>query len=332
MIKIDKPIDTIAIFITTKCNLECKYCYIKKTNIDMSLETAKNSVILLSNSPGRSKELHFFGGEPLLRFNFIKKIVEFSKSIDNKIKFKITTNATLLDKEIIGFLKSNNFDIVLSIDGMEETNNFSRINKEKIGVFDDIMKSIELIKKNKIDFSVSCVVHPVQSKNIFNNLNFLMKLGAKDIHISPAVMIAWDEEDSERYVWENKKFTRFLRQNREGYKSNFIFDSENEEHQNDKAYCPLTKELSITPRGDITLCPVFMRFAVMPKRFVIGNVNAGFNQRYRDCKYNEYSKTCHNCFSKNYCHKFCQVYDIKNQTPVCKLNSKIIKELKNENT
>jgi len=99
-----KQID-VWLHITNRCNFSCSYCYIKKTNEEMSRETAYLAIDNLAKSAllhGKSGvRLKFTGGEPLLRFSFIKDLVEYSKSCKYKgvnFTFHILTNGTLLSK------------------------------------------------------------------------------------------------------------------------------------------------------------------------------------------------------------------------------------------
>lgn len=54
----------------------------------------------------------FYGGEPLLEFDLIKKCVEYleDKVKDKVIHFLITTNGTLLKDEILNYLIEKSFE------------------------------------------------------------------------------------------------------------------------------------------------------------------------------------------------------------------------------
>jgi uncharacterized protein len=77
---------SLALNLTNNCNLGCEYCYARQGKYDnpgevMSFETARNSVDLLINSVhnnnGSKLTIGFFGGEPLLEFDLIEKIVAY---------------------------------------------------------------------------------------------------------------------------------------------------------------------------------------------------------------------------------------------------------------
>jgi uncharacterized protein len=91
----------------------------------MSLQVAQDALNWISNNAegNKKKSIFFFGGEPMLRFDdLIKPLVE--KNPD--FQYSITTNGSLLTKERIDFLAKNNFSVMLSMDGNEETQNYNR--------------------------------------------------------------------------------------------------------------------------------------------------------------------------------------------------------------
>lgn len=84
----------------------------------MSLKTAKKAVdFYFKNSNNCNHQISFIGGEPLLKFNLIKKIVEYIKTFNNKVSFTIITNGSLLKEDILNYLIENMFHITISFDG-----------------------------------------------------------------------------------------------------------------------------------------------------------------------------------------------------------------------
>ena len=62
------------------------------------------------------QEINFYGGEPLLEFEKIKKIVNLVKTINPAISFSMTTSGSLLNEKTCDFLISNNFKLAVSLD------------------------------------------------------------------------------------------------------------------------------------------------------------------------------------------------------------------------
>lgn len=109
--------------ITTKCNLNCKYC-ISNSNMSGDYGLSTEKAIEIINQLGRIgvNRLDFTGGEPLVRKD-LKELIKCSK--DNNINTIVTTNTLLLNDENIEWLKLADL-VQISIDGPESIHNFQR--------------------------------------------------------------------------------------------------------------------------------------------------------------------------------------------------------------
>ena len=125
------PIKSMCLNIAHDCNLRCEYCFAAKGDFGrgrclMSEEVALSAIdFLIANSGSRHNlELDFFGGEPLMNFDTVKKTVEYARSIEKKhnknFRFTITTNGLNLNDEIIEFINREMSNVVLSLDGRRE--------------------------------------------------------------------------------------------------------------------------------------------------------------------------------------------------------------------
>jgi len=107
--------------ITKDCNLECKYCTSRGAG-DMPEDVAIRAVRLLFNSRSEAKRsavIAFYGGEPLLRFDMIETVVGFVEDSGQNAhcRFSVTTNGSLIDKNIAKFLSAHDFTVSVSYDG-----------------------------------------------------------------------------------------------------------------------------------------------------------------------------------------------------------------------
>jgi uncharacterized protein len=71
----------------------------------------------------------FYGGEPLLNFETIKRIVSYAKELYQNwsLTFTMTTNATLLDQQMIDYIIEKDFLIYVSLDGPRENHDSKRL-------------------------------------------------------------------------------------------------------------------------------------------------------------------------------------------------------------
>lgn len=159
-------VPTLEILITSECNLRCKYCFEDKENKN-NLDVDKLIDILRWGTPQTS--VYIFGGEPLANINGLEKLLNYFKEEDrlfgnDKEKLisscrGITTNGTLIKKNR-KFIKENNIDCQISIDGCEDSCN-SRVFPNGKPAFDKIKESIDFCNENKINYSM----HGVFSKD-----------------------------------------------------------------------------------------------------------------------------------------------------------------------
>jgi uncharacterized protein len=131
------PLQSMVMNLTNQCNLSCKYCYEfgedKLATPEgkpkfMDWDTAKGSVDYFFKDSGDRSTVHitFFGGETLMNFPLLKRVVEYARTRaaedGRSIDFSLTTNATLLSPAIIDFLAANEIGVTVSIDGPPEMN------------------------------------------------------------------------------------------------------------------------------------------------------------------------------------------------------------------
>jgi len=113
--------------VTDECNFHCRYCIQKKRGGPMDLQIVGKALDLFHPffKPGCS--LSFSGGEPLLAFPSIRSIVkriEIAEANSRKgITYSLSTNGSLLDDEVLGFLDHHHFTLLLSFDGLAQEMN-----------------------------------------------------------------------------------------------------------------------------------------------------------------------------------------------------------------
>lgn len=149
------------IFETTRaCNLNCLYCSYNgnykyhrvHSSERLTLTTARKGIDylykLFGNRNKKKINFGFYGGEPLLEFETIKKIVDHAliRFAGWDVSFNITTNAVHLTNEMIEFLISHKFDMTVSLDGPKKNHDAKRKLKNGSGTFDAVMDNLSGIK------------------------------------------------------------------------------------------------------------------------------------------------------------------------------------------
>ena len=123
--------ESVGLLMTYRCNLNCKYCYIKsKRNKDMSLEMAKTILEPFLMKQAGPVDITFMGGETLMAINVIKPLVEWAKQNkwNRKYRFLGSTNGTLLNDELKQWFYDNRRYVILglSYDGIPSAQTANR--------------------------------------------------------------------------------------------------------------------------------------------------------------------------------------------------------------
>ncbi len=112
----------LTLHLTADCNLRCRYCYETHCKNHMTLSTARQAVDLVFSYGHRTNGFSLFGGEPLLERDLAEKICRYAKAEAEKrgvgVRFKMTTNGTLLDEDFLKFANDHHLEIALSHDGL----------------------------------------------------------------------------------------------------------------------------------------------------------------------------------------------------------------------
>ena len=321
-------VKALCLHIAHDCNLGCRYCFAEEGEYHgrralMSLEVGKQALdFLVANSGNRRNlEVDFFGGEPTMNFDVVKELVRYGRSLEgphNKnFRFTLTTNGVLLDDDIMEFANREMTNVVLSIDGRKEVNDYMRPTRNGKGSYDLIVpkfrKFAEL--RNQTNYYV-------RGTFTHHNLDFsedvlhLADLGFKQISVEPVVAppeepYAIREEDLPKLLEEYDKLAKeMIKREKEGRGFNFFH------FMIDLTQGPCvakrlsgcgsgTEYLAVTPWGDLYPCHQFVGM----DEFKLGDVWHGvqaeeIRDEFKLC--NVYAKEkCRNCFARFYCSGGC---------------------------
>lgn len=130
---------TLLIKLTGACNWSCTYCYDYnrgRFRKSLRLEDVAGTIEAIVGRHGRIS-IMFHGGEPLLQFAELKRIVAFARSCaqvaGGAARFSLQTNGALISTDVIDFLDTHSFDVGMSIDGPPEINDLTRVDRRGRG-------------------------------------------------------------------------------------------------------------------------------------------------------------------------------------------------------
>lgn len=326
----DSYIKALCLNIAHDCNLRCKYCfadegeYRGKREI-MSPEVAKKAIdfVIKHSGPRKNIEVDLFGGEPLMAFETVKQVVEYAKEVQKihgkNIRFTMTTNATLLNDEIMKYIDENMGNIVLSIDGRKSVNDKVRVRADGSGSFDSILpkikKMVSMRDKNKQYYARGTFTH--ENLDFFEDIKFLADEGFKEISVEPVVLpkehpLALKEEDLPVIFEQYDKLYEDMLERRKSGKE-FKFYHFNIDLQGGPCIykrisgCGAGHEyVAITPSGDVYPCHQF----VGNEKFKMGNIfeddlDMSISDKFKNAHiYNK--EECKKCWARYFCSGGCQ--------------------------
>lgn len=340
-VAITSPIKAMCLNIAHDCNLRCAYCFASTGDFGkgrklMSYETGKKALdFLIEQSKGRvNLEVDFFGGEPLMNFNVVKKLVEYGRSREKETKknfrFTITTNGLLLDDDKIDFINKEMNNVVLSIDGRKEVNDKLRVRVDGTGCYDKIVPLYKKLVEKRGDKEYYVRGTFTKYNQDFSDDVFaLLDEGFDQISVEPVV-----GDPSDPYALTEKELPQIFREydrlskrildyEKTGKKFNFfhfMIDL-------DQGPCAIKRMrgcgcgneyVAVTPDGDIYPCHQFVGM----DDYKMGNVEDGtFNPEMKKefAAAHIYTKPdCRECWARFYCSGGCNANNYEHMGNILK--------------
>ena len=135
----------------------------------------------------------FLGGEPLLNFDVVKKLVAYGRSREKEcnknFRFTLTTNGMLLNDEVIEFANKEMSNVVISLDGRKSVNDNMRKTHEGGGTYDAILPcaSRKLAEsRNQQNYYVRGT-YTHYNTDFASDIIHMADLGFKELSIEPVV-------------------------------------------------------------------------------------------------------------------------------------------------
>ncbi len=327
--KIQPVIKAMCLNMTHDCNLRCEYCFASQGTYNgekafLSFETGKKAFDYLVKNSGnrRNLEVDFFGGEPLMNYETIKKLVDYGRSLENKynkhFRFTVTTNGVLLDEEKINYINENMDNVVLSIDGRKETNDRMRKTSNKKGSYDIIINNFKnfVKKRGSKDYFVRGTFTSY-NLDFSEDVKHLRESGFDKISVEPVVAspeesYALKQEHVEILKKEYEKLAQYFIESNNTNDKKFQFFHFNIEldggpciYKRSTGCGAGTEYVAVTPAGEFYPCHQF----VGQEEFIIGNVDEGITNenivnKFKNVSVND-KPACRDCWAKYFCSGGC---------------------------
>ena len=289
----------------------------------MSFEVGKRAMDFLIENSGtrRNLEVDFFGGEPLMNFDMVKKLVAYCREqekIHNKnFRFTMTTNGMLIDDDVIDFCNKECHNVVLSLDGRKEVHDRFRKDYAGHGSYDAIVpKFQEFVKKrgDKNYYMRGTYTH--YNTDFTNDIFHMADLGFTELSMEPVVTKPTDPsaltaEDlpilKEQYEILAKEMIKRDREGRGFTFYHYMIDLTGGPciYKRISGCGSGTEYMAVTPWGDLYPCHQF----VGDPKYLMGDIwkgvtNTAVRDEFKHC--NAYARPeCKDCWAKLYCSGGC---------------------------
>ena len=321
-------VKALCLHVAHTCNLNCEYCFAAQGKYHgesalMSYETGVAALDFLVKNSGKhvNLEVDFFGGEPLMNFDVVKRLVAYARSIEKdagkNFRFTLTTNGMLIDDDVIEFANRECTNVVLSLDGRREINDISRRDYAGNGSYDRIVPKFQKMAAARGDreyYMRGTFTHanPDFTKDLFH----MADLGFDRLSMEPVVSpdgtkYALTEEDLPVILEQYEILAKdMIRRKQEGKPITFYH------YMLDLSHGPCiykriagcgsgTEYFAVTPTGDLYPCHQF----VGDEKYKMGDVwqgvtNTALRDDFKLC--NVYARReCDDCWAKLYCSGGC---------------------------
>ena len=210
---------------SSNCNMKCKYCFYEDVSDNRSVCSfgkmnnfvVDNIIDKVINYFKENVEINFCfqGGEPTLASieyfeYFIEQVNKYKKEYHN-VNYSIQTNGLIIDDKWVKLFKENNFLVGVSLDGFKTNHDSIRIDKFDDHTFDKIIKNINLLRFNEVDFNILTVLTKGLSKHPMKLFEFYKRSEFRFIQIIPCMPSLNNNKEMDEYAISPKDFCEFYK-------------------------------------------------------------------------------------------------------------------------
>lgn len=194
------PVKSLSLNVAQACNLSCSYCYADEGKFGgrartMPQKTAQQAIdrLIAEAPPGSDLLIGFMGGEPFINRKLVHWATRYAAGAaaraGHRMRFSVTTNATLIRDEDAALLSEYPFAVAVSLDGDKATNDRQRRPVSGGGsAFDAALAGLDRIVANgrPRHLSVRSTVTPFSGK-LTDQLAFLLSLDVDEAGFAPVI-------------------------------------------------------------------------------------------------------------------------------------------------
>ncbi|WP_238528206.1 radical SAM/SPASM domain-containing protein [Acetonema longum] len=271
--------------LTFHCNLACEYCFVHNRSPEdrMDFVTAAKAIDLLLTQGYPNVTITLIGGEPLLEFELIQKIVPYALENAQKrniaVEWAVTTNGTLINEAMLAFFSKYRINLLLSLDGGPETHDRYRKTKNGEGTWQQIVALIPLLRQYQGWLGARMTVSIEAVDSMRQDFRQLVDLGINQFIIAPAQGARlWSQEEIRRYSLGLAAIQQDYYALKEAGASLYIEEFETVIKPDGSWGCQAgATSLAVAPNGDVSPCSKLLGLTSKKGQCIIGNVHSGID-------------------------------------------------------
>ncbi|NHB70281.1 radical SAM peptide maturase [Perlabentimonas gracilis] len=361
-------LNTLTLEVTERCNINCVYCGFGNYYDDnegratrrMSFDQAKQAIDFLRKHLNSNKcrsyqrpfYIGFYGGEPLLEIELIKRIVEYAKGLElknHRLAFAMTTNGILL-RDHINFLANNKFSLLISLDGDAHSSGY-RVHHNGSPTHSAVVENALYLKQRQPEYfetnvHFNAVLHNLNSvegihsffSKEFGKRPMISELNTSGIkeELKKEFFLKYRNSKASLYESENyalieddlfiksptiKDLGIFLMQYLSNYYENYngFFTSKIPKKYYPTGTCsPFSRKMYVTTQGEILICER------IDYKYSVGRIDdAGVHidipriNRFYSEQYSRMKPLCEKCYNLTACVQCMFYLDLDKDRPMC---------------
>ena len=180
----------------------------------MTEEIAQKAVDLALQSPSKYLTFEFQGGEPLMNFNVLKYVVEYTeektRDTDKEIDFTVVTNLMMINDQMLDYFSNHNISIATSLDGDQMLHNKNRPMGE-IDVFEKLSAAIYKIRDVEIPISAIQTTTRFSLERYKEIVDQYVGFGFDQVFLRPLTPLGYAGENWDRIGYTAEEFLAFYK-------------------------------------------------------------------------------------------------------------------------
>lgn len=215
------------IVVTLRCDHQCPYCHSSivgptRTEFDISDETCDDVVDRIFESPNPNITIEFQGGEPLLAWPKIKRIIdraeEKNKTAGKTILYALVSNLVNLTEEIVEEIVKRRIQVSTSMDGPAVVHDANRPYRKGMSAHNIVLGKIQMLKdryaKEGWDpgvYNVGCIF--TTTRNAFGHekeiIDQYVALGLHNIHLRTLDPLGYAVKNTHKLAYTYEEYKEF---------------------------------------------------------------------------------------------------------------------------